>query len=278
MAYLSGRARLAGVMGWPVAQSRSPRLHNHWLARHGIDGAYVPLPVRREGLAAAVRGLAAAGFAGLNVTIPHKEAVLALCDRLTEQARRAGAVNTLVFGEDGRVLGANTDGAGFLQNLRAHGVDPAAGPALLLGAGGAARAIAAALLDEGAAVTVANRTPARAEALARELPGLRVLAWDRRAAALADHALLVNTTSLGMAGQPGLELELGGAPAGLAVADIVYAPRRTALLLAAEARGLRTVEGLGMLLHQAVPGFTEWFGVTPEVDRETYELVAADLP
>lgn len=278
MPILSGHARLAGVIGWPVAHSRSPRLHNHWLARHGIDGAYLPLPVRPESLATAVRGLQSAGFAGLNVTIPHKEAVIALCDRLTVQARRSGAVNTLVFGEDGRVQGTNTDGLGFLANLRAYGVEPGAGPALLLGAGGAAHAIAAALLDEGAAVTVTNRTPERAEALAAHLPGIRTLPWTGRAEALADHALLVNTTSLGMTGQDLLDMTLDRAPPGMAVSDIVYAPRRTKLLADARARGLRPVGGLGMLLHQAVPGFAAWFGVTPVVDREIYDLIAADLP
>ena len=277
MPILSGHARLAGVIGWPVSHSRSPRLHNHWLARHGIDGAYLPLPVRPEALATALRGLQAAGFAGVNVTIPHKEAALALCDRLTLLARRAGAINTLTFGEDGSLHGTNTDGLGFLANLRAGGVDPAAGPALLLGAGGAARAIAAALLDEGADVIVTNRTPGRAEALAEHLPRLRVIPWERRADALAEQALLVNTTSLGMAGQDPLDMPLDRAPGGMAVADIVYVPRRTGLLLAAEARGLRTVGGLGMLLHQAVPGFAAWFGTTPEVDRETFDLVSADL-
>lgn len=277
MPILSGHARLAGVIGWPVSHSRSPRLHNHWLARHGIDGAYLPLPVRPEALATALRGLQAAGFAGVNVTLPHKEAVLALCDRLTLLARRAGAANTLVFGDDGGIQGTNTDGLGFLANLRAGGVDPARGPALLLGAGGAARAIAAALLDEGVDVTVTNRTPGRAEALAEHLPRLQVLPWERRADALAGQALLVNTTSLGMAGQDPLDMPLDRAPDGMAVTDIVYAPRRTGLLLAAQARGLRQVEGLGMLLHQAVPGFAAWFGVTPVVDRETHDLVAADL-
>lgn len=278
MPMLTGHTRLAGVIGWPVSHSRSPRLHNHWLARHGIDGVYVPLPVRPDGLADAVRGLRAAGFAGFNATIPHKEALFALCDRLLEPAVRAGAVNTVVFEPDGAITGTNTDGAGYLASLRAEGVEPAAGPALLLGAGGAARAIAAALLDIGAPVAVTNRTPERARALAEELPGLRVLPWERRAEALADHALLVNTTSLGMAGEGALDLSLDRAPADMAVSDIVYVPRRTALLKAAEARGLRAVEGLGMLLHQAVPGFAAWFGTTPEVDRETYELLAGDIP
>lgn len=278
MPMLTGHTRLAGVIGWPIAHSRSPRLHNHWLARHGIDGAYVPLPVRPEGLPDAVRGLRAAGFAGFNATIPHKEALFALCDRLLEPALRAGAVNTVVFEASGAITGTNTDGAGYLASLRAEGVEPAAGPALLLGAGGAARAIAAALLDAGAPVTVTNRTLERAEALVEALPGLRVLPWGRREEGLADHALVVNTTSLGMSGGRALELSLDRAPAGMAVSDIVYVPRRTALLKAAEARGLRAVEGLGMLLHQAVPGFAAWFGATPEVDRDTYELVASDIP
>ena len=264
MAALSGAARLAGVIGWPVKHSRSPRLHGHWLARHGIDGAYLPMAVAPEQLGAAVRGLRAAGFAGLNVTVPHKEAVMALCDRLHPSAARAGAVNTLVFGPDG-ITGSNTDGAGFLANLRAHGVEPR-GSALLLGAGGAARAIAAALLDEGMAVTVCNRTASRAAALASVLPGLRTVDWARRAEAVGDHGMLVNTTQLGMEGQPALALPLDGVGAGLTVVDIVYAPLETPLLRAARARGLVTVGGIGMLLHQAVPGFSAWFGVTPAVD------------
>ncbi len=273
---LTASARLAGVAGWPVSHSRSPLLHNHWLAQHGIDGAYVPLPVRPADFAQAVAGLRAAGFAGLNVTVPHKEAAFALCDVVEDSARQAGAVNTLVFVADG-VRGANTDGAGFLANLAAHGV-AGAGPALLLGAGGAARAIAAALLSAGIQVSVANRSPDRAEALRAHLPGLRLLDWANREAAVADHALLVNTTSLGMAGQPVLELSLDRAPPGLVVADIVYVPLETRLLAAARARGLRTVPGLGMLLHQAVPGFAAWFGVTPIVDQACHDLLAADIP
>ncbi len=265
MGTLTGAARVAGVIGWPVAHSRSPRLHGHWLARHGVDGAYVPLAVAPERLEVAVHGLRAAGFRGCNVTIPHKEAVMALCDRVDATARRAGAVNTLVFGADG-IEGSNTDGAGFLANLRAHGVDPASGPALLLGAGGGARAIAAALLECGVAVSVANRSPGRAEALAAALPGVRPVPWEAREAAVAEHALLVNTTQLGMQGQDALVMALDRAAPGLVVSDIVYAPLETALLADAAARGLRTVGGLGMLLHQAVPGFAAWFGVTPVVD------------
>lgn len=276
MTILSGKARLAGIIGWPVEHSRSPRLHGFWLERHGIDGAYVPLPIRPDAFALAVRGLVAAGFAGANVTAPHKLAAFEICDTVAASARRAGAVNTLVF-QDGRITGRNTDGLGFVANLRAHGVDPAAGPALVLGAGGAARAVIAALQDARVTVTVANRTRARADALARDLPGLVVIDWAARSAAVADHALLVNTTSLGMAGHPPLALDLDAAPAGLAVADIVYVPLETPLLAAARARGLHPVEGLGMLLHQAVAGFAAWFGVTPVVDDALRRFVAGDL-
>ncbi len=273
---LTGQARVAGVIGWPVAHSRSPLLHNFWLARHGLDGAYVPLAVRPADLAQAVAGLRAAGFAGVNVTVPHKEAAFAVCDAVDDSARRAGALNTLVFGTSG-INGSNTDGAGFLANLAAHGVVPG-GPALLLGAGGAARAVAAVLLDAGVQVSVANRSPARAVALARVLPGLRVLDWAERERAVADHALVVNTTSLGMAGQPALQLDLARAAPGLAVADIVYVPLETALLAQARARGLVAVPGLGMLLNQAVAGFAAWFGVVPVVDKATHDVLAADIP
>jgi shikimate dehydrogenase len=274
---ITGRTQLAGVLGWPVAHSRSPRLHNHWLARYGIDGAYIPLPVRPEYFSATVHALRHAEFRGANVTIPHKEAAFALCDHVDESARRAGAVNTLVFSADG-IAGSNTDGVGFLANLRANGIAPQTGPALLLGAGGAARAIAAALLACGTAVTIANRSPDRAHALAGHLPALRVIPWDRRVAALADHALLVNTTSLGMQGHPPLDMDLGHAASGLAVADIVYVPLQTPLLRQAAARGHRTADGLGMLLHQAVPGFAAWFGQTPEIDPDTVALIGADIP
>jgi len=276
MPILTGHARLAGIIGWPVAHSRSPRLHGFWLERYAIDGAYVPLAIRPEDFVPAVRGLLAAGFVGANVTSPHKRAAFTLCDSVDPSAQRAGAVNTLVF-SDGKIAGSNTDGWGFLANLRAHGVDPAAGPALLLGAGGAARAVAAALLGEGIGVTIANRTSEHAHALAHDLPDLRVIPWERRSDALPDHALLVNATSLGMQGHPPLQLDLVRATPNLAVADIVYVPLETPLLSAATAHGLRAVEGLGMLLYQAVPGFRAWFGVEPEVDAALRRFVAADL-
>jgi shikimate dehydrogenase len=277
MPILTGHARTAGVLGWPVAHSRSPRLHGFWLRRHGIDGAYLPLPVRPERFADAVRALADLGFRGANVTLPHKEAAFAVCDSVAPSARRAGAVNTLVFREDGRIEGSNTDGFGFLENLRAAapGWRPEAGRAVLLGAGGGARAIAAALLEAGCpGLTLVNRSPARAEALARELGG-PVSVADRPP--LGDAALLVNTTSLGMAGQPGLELDLSPLPQGAVVADIVYVPLETGLLAAARARGLVAVDGLGMLLHQARPGFEAWFGVAPAVDAALRDFVLADL-
>jgi shikimate dehydrogenase len=276
MPILTGRTRLAGVLGWPVSHSRSPRLHGYWLERYGIDGAYLPLPVRPEDFSTALHGLVAAGFAGANVTLPHKQTAFACCDVLTDAARATGAVNTLKF-DAGRVIGDSTDGAGFLANLAAHGVDPKPGPALILGAGGAARSIGAALRDKDINISLCNRSRDRAEVLARLTPGARVIDWDARRDALADHALLVNTTSLGMTGQPSLDLDLARAAPGMVVADIVYAPLETPLLAAAKAAGLRAVEGLGMLLHQAVPGFAAWFGVTPVVDEALYRFVAADL-
>ena len=276
MPILTGSARLAGIIGWPVSHSRSPRLHGFWLERHKIDGAYVPLPIRPADMPTAVRGLMQAGFAGANVTIPNKMAAFEACDTVDETARKAGAVNTLVF-KDGKISGSNTDGHGFLANLRAHGVDPAAGPVLLLGAGGSARAVVPVLQDLGVQVTVANRTRAKADELAGELPGLRVVDWDRRSDALGDHALLVNTTSLGMHGQNPVEIDLSRAAKGSAVCDIVYVPLETPLLAAARAHGLRCVEGLGMLLHQAVPGFKAWFGFEPVVDDDLRRFVASDL-
>ena len=277
MKLLSGHARLAGVFGHPITHSRSPRLHGFWLQRYGIDGAYIPLGVAPGGFGAAVRALVDLGFRGANVTIPHKLAAFEICDAVAPFARRAGAVNTLIF-RDGWIEGSNTDGFGFLESIReaASGWRADAGPAVLLGAGGAARAIAAALLDAGAPrVTLVNRTAAKAEALARDLGGPIHVA-DR--APLEDAALLVNTTSLGMQGQPGLEVDLAPLPASAVVADIVYVPLETRLLAAARARGLVAVDGLGMLLHQARPGFEAWFGVAPQVDQALRDEVAADIP
>lgn len=273
--------RTAGVMGWPVAHSRSPLLHRYWLERHGIAGAYLPLPVRPGQMEAALRGLAALGFAGGNVTVPHKQAALALVDAPDPLARRVGAVNLVVVRPDGSLAGRNTDVAGFLDNLRAQA--PAwragSGPAVVLGAGGSARAVVASLADAGVPeIRLLNRTRAHAEELAESLGGtLTVRDWERRASALEGAALLVNTTVLGMRGQAPLDLDLAGLPRTAAVADLVYVPLETPLLAAARARGHVAVDGLGMLLHQAVPSFEAWFGVRPDVTAELRALVAATL-
>ncbi|MFE0752685.1 shikimate dehydrogenase [Inquilinus sp. NPDC058860] len=273
---LTAKGRLAGVIGWPIGHSRSPQLHGHWLARYRIDGAYVPMAVPPERLEAALRGLAALGFRGCNVTVPHKEAAMALVDELDPLARRIAAVNTIVVREDGSLFGTNTDGFGFLANLEAGtslnakegGWSAGRGPAVVVGAGGAARAVIVALADAGAPeIRLANRTRARAEALAAELGGaITVVDWADRAAALDGAALVVNTTTEGMVGRPALDLPLDALPADALVNDIVYAPLETPLLAAARARGNPVVDGVGMLLHQARPGFEAWFGVAPVVD------------
>ena len=276
----SGKAVVAGVAGWPVAHSRSPRLHGHWLQRYGIDGLYAPFAIAPDDFGRAVRGLAAAGLAGLNVTLPHKEAAFALSNRTDETARRLGAVNTLIFGPGGTIEGRNTDAFGFAENLRDGGLaGEGGGTAVVLGAGGAARAVVLALQSLGyGPIRVSNRTAERADALAATLgPGVEAAAWAERAAALAGAALLVNATSLGMTGQPALDLPLDDLPAGAAVTDIVYTPLETPLLAAARSRGCRTVDGLGMLLHQGRPGFHAWFGVDPAVDADLRRAVAGDL-
>ena len=276
---LSGRAALAGVLGWPVSHSKSPRLHGYWLERHGIDGAYLPLPVAPENFAQAVRALADLGFRGANVTVPHKEEALALAlaDEADDNAKRIGAANTLVF-RDGRIVASNTDGFGFLANLEqgAPGWQPEA-PALVLGAGGAARAVIVALLDSGCReLRLCNRTAARAEVLRDTFGGsVRVVPWEERETALTDLGLLVNTTSLGMEGQPPLSLDLARLSASAVVNDLVYAPLETPLLAAARRQGNPAVDGLGMLLHQARPGFEAWFGVRPEVDAALRDFVLA---
>lgn len=276
---ITGKARLAGVIGWPVGHSRSPRLHGFWLDRLGVDGAYVPLAVRPGDLAAVVAALPRMGFRGANLTVPHKEHALGLVDELDPLAERIGAVNTLVFRDDGTIEGRNTDAFGFLENLRrgAPGWRPEAGPAVVLGAGGAARAVVAALADAGVpGIRVVNRSVARAERLGAEIGGpVRVEPWERRAAALDGAALLVNTTSLGMTGQPALDIDLAALPDGAVVNDIVYAPLETDLLKAAKARGATAVDGLGMLLWQAVPGFEAWFGARPEVTEDLRDWVLA---
>ena len=268
----------AAVVGWPIAHSRSPLIHRHWLARHGIAGSYDKVAVAPDDLAAFVAGVRSGEHVGCNVTIPHKEAVAALCDRLTPAAQRLEAVNTLWMA-GGELWGDSTDGAGFLGALDqdAPGWDARLGRAVLIGAGGAARAIVAALVARGfAEVIVANRTRERAEVLTRRLGGTP-MALEALPDALDGADLLVNTTAAGMHGQPPLVLDLAALPQRAVVDDIVYVPKQTPLLRTAAARGLRTVGGLGMLLHQAAPGFARWFGVTPEVTPELRLLVEADI-
>jgi shikimate dehydrogenase len=273
----TGDAKLAGVMGWPVAHSRSPRLHGYWLALHGIDGAYLPLAVAPDNLADELGALSGRGFAGVNLTVPHKQAALGSLDTLSETARRIGAVNTVTVGADGKLAGDNTDAFGFIENLR--GGAPAwsanAGPAVMIGAGGAARAVAVALIDAGVPeLRVVNRTRDRAEGLAADLDGpLAVVDWADRHSALDGATLLVNTTTLGMAGAPPLDLDLGALHPDAVVNDIVYVPLETPLLAAARRAGHLAVDGLGMLLHQARPGFAAWFGVEPEVTAELRAFV-----
>ena len=263
--------RLAAVIGWPVRQSVSPVLHSHWLKKHSIDGAYVALPIEPANFGRCVAALPLMGFAGASVTVPHKESAFALVSSLDEDSRATGAVNTLVFKGDS-IAGMNTDVRGFASSLaETLGPDVARkGPAAVLGAGGAARAIVVALQRAGSTeIRIINRTPARSDALALSARGaVRTIAWGDWKAALADVGLLVNTTSLGMTGKPPLEIALEHLPRQAAVADIVYNPLETDLLRAAKTRGHPTMDGLGMLMHQAVPAFAAWFGVTPKVTSE----------
>jgi shikimate dehydrogenase len=281
---ITGATRLAGIMGWPVAHSRSPALHGFWLERAGIDGAYVPLPVKPEDIDKALRALPLLGFRGCNLTIPHKEMALAVVDRVEPLGRRIGAVNTIVVMPDGSLEGRNTDAFGFRENLRqtAPGWDAGAAPAVVLGAGGSARAVVAALQDAGVRdIRLVNRTTARAEALARDLDsaatGITVHGWSDRERVLDGAGLLVNTTPLGMTGQPPLDIDLRALPSAAPVADLVYVPLETPLLAVARRRGNRGVDGLGMLLHQGRPGFEAWFGVPVEVTPELRAALIATL-
>jgi shikimate dehydrogenase len=271
----------ACVIGWPVEHSRSPSIHRYWLAQYGIDGAYEKEPVRPEDLAGFLGALEQRGYAGANVTLPHKEAALRLAAVADEAARAIGAANTLWLDQAGRLCAGNTDAYGFITNLEAEapGWNEGRRPVMVLGAGGAARALVHGLLSEGAAsIVLTNRTRGRADALAHAYgPSVTVIDWDDRHRALAGCGLLVNATSLGMTGKEPLDLDLAALPADAVVADIVYSPLQTELLAAARARGNRTVDGLGMLLYQAVPGFERWFGVRPEVTPELRAHVAATL-
>lgn len=271
---ISGKAMCAGVAGWPVAHSLSPRLHNHWLRAHGVDGAYVPLAIPREHLAEALKGLRLSGFKGVNLTIPHKEAAFSLAHKLDKAARAAGAVNLLIFREDGTLEGRNTDAEGLAESLRGAGVVLSGAPAVLLGAGGAARAAILALDSVGAGeIRILNRHADRAAILANTVAPfvkakLKPVAWADWSAAARDTGLLINATSAGMTGQPALDLQLDALPARAAVCDLIYNPLETALLKDAKTRGHKTVDGLGMLMYQAAPSFAAFYGVTPRVAPE----------
>jgi shikimate dehydrogenase len=268
---------LAGVIGAPVAHSRSPALHGYWLRKYGIRGYYVPLEVAQADLEEVLRAMPRMGFVGANVTIPHKETALRIADIVSDRAALIGAANTLIFRSDGKIHADNTDGYGFLENLRqgAPGWRADAGPCAVLGAGGAARAVVASLLEAGAEeIRLTNRTRNRAEALRTEF-GTKVVVYDwvQAGNAIEEAATVVNTTSLGMVGKSEFRVPLDGLSPQAVVTDLVYTPLDTALLVKAREIGCRTVDGLGMLLHQAVPGFERWFGTRPTVDDETRAAV-----
>jgi shikimate dehydrogenase len=271
------RIPLAGVIGSPVAHSRSPRLHGHWLRKYGLSGHYVPMDVPTDRLAETLRLLPEIGFVGLNVTIPYKEKVMQLADLISDRATLIGAANTLIYRADGRLHADNTDGYGFIENLRqsAPGWEGRRGPATVLGAGGAARAVVAALLDTGVPeIRLTNRTRPRAEQLRADFGNrVKVHDWVQAGNLFDDASTVVNTTSLGMTGKAELRVPLDGLMPGSVVCDLVYTPLETRLLRIAREQGCHTVDGLGMLLHQAVPGFERWFGERPEVDEATRAAV-----
>ena len=266
---ISGAAKIAGVMGWPVDHSLSPRLHGYWLRSYGIDGAYVPLPVQPDHLSMALRALPALGFVGANLTVPHKEAAIGIVDHCDESTKRIGAINTVIVGANGSIEGCNTDGLGFLKSVceGVPGWQATDGPVVIIGAGGAARAICAVMQESMAPeIRIVNRTAQRAAQLARDFgPPVTPVTWADRASALSGASLVVNATVLGMRGQSVLDLNIDNLPVSAVVADIVYVPLETPLLREAKRRGNRTIDGLGMLLHQACPGFLAWYGHEPEV-------------
>lgn len=275
------RFLLAGVMGWPVMHSRSPKLHNFWLAERGLSGTYVPLAIRPEGLRAALKALPALQFSGCNLTIPHKEAALAIVDEIDPNARRMGAISCVTVRPDGSLLGSNNDGYGYIEGILEAKPDwrADAGPIVVVGAGGGARAVVLSLADRGAReIRLVNRTRPRADALQKEFGGpIKALDWAERNNALDGAAMLVNTTSQGMVGNPPLDITLDKLPLKALVSDIVYIPKETPLLAAARQRGNQTVNGLGMLLHQARPAWRAWFNLDPQVTPELRAALGATL-
>lgn len=268
---------LAAVIGWPIGHSRSPILHRYWLEKLGIAGYYIPVGLRPENFESAIRAMPKLGFKGANITIPYKETVLSLATSVSDRASLIGAANTIVFGNDGSIRADNTDGYGFLENIKQQTPDwkGSNGPAIVLGAGGASRAVVSALLSDGAPeVRISNRTKHRADMIKDQFGAkVKVVDWARVNEAFDGVATIVNTTSLGMVGNPELRVKLDAAPAYALVNDIVYTPIETDLLIQAKSHGLRTVDGVGMLLHQAVPGFESWFDHRPVVDDTVRNLV-----
>lgn len=277
---ISGHAVVAGVMGWPINQSKSPRIHNYWLSRYGIDGAYLPFPVEPAHLEQALRALPVLGFKGANLTMPHKQAAMKIVDHVHPLAARVGAINTVVVCPDGSLEGRNTDVFGFLEDLRFHNVVLKDKVAVVLGSGGAARAILVALMDSGCnEIHIVNRSQHKAEEMQGQMKeqenhnGLKVFGWDQMERALSGASFVVNTTSLGMTGQPMLDIDLSRLPFDAAVVDIITSPQVTEFLKHAQQKGLKAIDGLGMLLHQARPGFAAWFGKDPEVTDELRRYV-----
>ena len=267
-------------MGWPISHSRSPILHGYWLKTYKIDGVYLPFPVAPKNLEICLRTLPKLGFVGSNITVPHKEAALKFCDRIDDLACQIGAVNTIVVEKDGSLSGSNTDAFGFLENLRAESNwNPNNGPTMILGAGGSARAILVAMINAGIGdILITNRSQLRSEQLASEFaPHCTAIPWGNVSSKLNGISLLINATTLGMSGQPPLELSLDALPVSAVVYDIVYSPLKTNLLRRASQRGNPVVDGLGMLLHQARPGFGAWFGHLPEVTGELRKIITEDL-
>jgi shikimate dehydrogenase len=268
---------MAGVMGWPVAHSRSPAIHNHWIQQYQLKGSYGLFPVAPQNLETAIKGLAALGLAGCNITIPHKVEAMNYVDWVAPLAKRMGAINTIVVQPDGELHGYNHDGYGYIQSLR--DADPSwradKGPIVVLGAGGAARAVVVSLIDQGATeIRILNRTRSKANALAQEFGGcVTALDWAERHIALGAAALVVNTTSQGMHNEPALDLNLADLPLSALVSDAIYIPLETPLLAQARSRGNTTVNGLGMLLNQARPAFKAWFGVMPEITPKLHEII-----
>jgi shikimate dehydrogenase len=268
---------LAAVIGHPIAHSKSPNVHGYWLRKYGLKGHYIPMDIAQDKLSDLLPRLADLGFVGANVTIPHKEKVMEIADLITDRATLIGAANTLIFRKDGRIHADNTDGYGFIENIRQAIPDwnPKSGPAVVFGAGGASRAVLASLLDVGVPkIMLTNRTRIRAEKLKEDFGNrIQVIEWVQAGNVLEDADLVVNTTSLGMTGKPEMRVPLDGLKPGAIVNDLVYTPLQTRLLATAEQQGCRVVDGLGMLLHQAVPGFERWFGKRPVVDENVRAAV-----